>query len=103
MNNQNLAIRIKDLRKRKGLSQENLSEESKLSLRTIQRIESGTVTPRAYTIKQISEALGFDFFKVYDDPDTYTEEKTKNNFLTSIGFCISSPSNNSGKGVIDLM
>ena len=39
MNNHNLATKIKDLRNRKGFSQEQLSEVSKLSLRTIQRIE----------------------------------------------------------------
>lgn len=36
MNNRNLAIKIKDLQHRKGFSQEQLAEESKLSLRTIQ-------------------------------------------------------------------
>ncbi|WP_442267363.1 N-acetylmuramoyl-L-alanine amidase [Tenacibaculum sp. ZS6-P6] len=75
-----------EVRTSRGLTQTEVANLCNISLRTIQRIESGTVTPRAYTIKQISEALGFDFFKVYDDPDTYTEEKTKNNFLTSIGF-----------------
>ncbi|SNR14771.1 N-acetylmuramoyl-L-alanine amidase [Tenacibaculum jejuense] len=77
-----------EVRTSKGLTQTEVANLCNISLRTIQRIESGTVTPRAYTIKQISEALGFDFFKVYDDPDTYTEEetKTKNNFQTSIGF-----------------
>ena len=45
MNNQNLANKIKELRSRKGLSQEQLSEDSKLSLRTIQRIEKGESIP----------------------------------------------------------
>tara|TARA_R110000744_G_C19181183_1_gene542753 strand:+ start:161 stop:763 length:603 start_codon:yes stop_codon:yes gene_type:complete len=58
MNNQNLAIKIKDLRNRKGFSQEQLSEESKLSLRTIQRIEKGESIPRGDTLIKLTQALG---------------------------------------------
>ncbi|MFD0837272.1 DUF4870 domain-containing protein [Mariniflexile aquimaris] len=57
MNNQNLAIKIKDLRSRKGFSQEQLSEESKLSLRTIQRIEKGESIPRGDTLIKLTQAL----------------------------------------------
>lgn len=39
MDNLNLAERVKELRSRKGISQELLAEESGLSLRTIQRIK----------------------------------------------------------------
>ncbi len=58
MNNQNLAIKIKDLRNRKGFSQEQLSEEAKLSLRTIQRIEKGESIPRGDTLIKLTQALG---------------------------------------------
>jgi len=58
MNNKNLAIKIKDLRNRKGFSQEQLSEESKLSLRTIQRIEKGESIPRGDTLIKLTQALG---------------------------------------------
>ena len=58
MKNQNLAIKIKDLRTRKGFSQESLSEESKLSLRTIQRIEKGESVPRGDTLIKLTQALG---------------------------------------------
>lgn len=57
MNNQNLANKIKDLRNRKGFSQEQLAEESKLSLRTIQRIEKGESIPRGDTLVRLSQAL----------------------------------------------
>ena len=46
MNKNLLGLRIKELRKQKGMSQEFLSEESGLSLRTIQRIENGESSPR---------------------------------------------------------
>ena len=58
MNSQNLAIKIKDLRNRKGFSQEQLAEESKLSLRTIQRIEKGESIPRGDTLIKLTQALG---------------------------------------------
>tara|TARA_R110002049_G_scaffold60372_1_gene162250 strand:- start:650 stop:1243 length:594 start_codon:yes stop_codon:yes gene_type:complete len=57
MNNLNLAQRVKDLRNRKGISQENLAEESGLSLRTIQRIENNETVPRGDTLKRLSIAL----------------------------------------------
>ncbi len=57
MKNKILAQRVKDLRKKKGLSQEELSENAGLSLRTIQRIESGETEPTGDTLKRIASAL----------------------------------------------
>lgn len=51
---------IADLRKAKGLTQEELVDVCNLNVRTLQRIESGEVTPRTYTLKIISDALDFD-------------------------------------------
>jgi transcriptional regulator with XRE-family HTH domain len=56
-----------EVRKAKGLTQEEVAEKCNVTVRTIQRIESGVVKPRAFTIKTISTALGFDFF---DNSDT---------------------------------
>jgi len=58
MTHKNLSIKIKDLRKRRGFSQEQLAEESKLSLRTIQRIENGESIPRGDTLIKLTQALG---------------------------------------------
>jgi transcriptional regulator with XRE-family HTH domain len=52
-----LGEKLSRLRKSKGLSQESLAEKSNISLRTIQRIESGTATPRPYTLKTLAETL----------------------------------------------
>jgi transcriptional regulator with XRE-family HTH domain len=52
-----LGEKINQLRKSKGISQELLAENSHISLRTIQRIESGTSLPRPYTVKAIADAL----------------------------------------------
>jgi transcriptional regulator with XRE-family HTH domain len=52
MNHLNLAERVKELRNRKGISQELLAEQSGLSLRTIQRIENNETVPRGETLKR---------------------------------------------------
>ncbi len=54
-----LGKKIADLRKAKGLTQEELVDKCNLNVRTLQRIESGAVTPRTYTIRLIFEALDF--------------------------------------------
>ena len=61
MNQPDLGLKVSDLRQQKGLTQEQLAERCEVSSRTIQRIESGEVDPRSYTLKCLSEALEFDF------------------------------------------
>ena len=53
-----LGKRLTDLRKAKNLTQEELVEKSRVSVRTIQRIEAGEVLPRTYTVKILLAALG---------------------------------------------
>ncbi|MCA0931325.1 helix-turn-helix domain-containing protein [Lutimonas saemankumensis] len=57
MDNSQLAIRIKELRSQKGMSQEFLAEESGLSLRTIQRVEKGESNPTGDSLKRLANAL----------------------------------------------
>jgi transcriptional regulator with XRE-family HTH domain len=67
-----LGNKILDIRKRKGLSQEELSERAGISLRTLQRIEKNESEPRGYTLQSICQALGVDVEEVYDyglEPD----------------------------------
>ena len=58
MENKIVASKIKELRKRKGFSQEELSENSGLSLRTIQRLENGETKPRGDTLKRLAASFG---------------------------------------------
>ena len=58
-----LGKKIADLRKAKGYTQEELVEKCNLSVRTLQRIDSGEVGPRRHTIRVIFGALDY---KVYD-------------------------------------
>ena len=64
-----------EVRKHKGLTQGEVAEICNVTIRTIQRIESGIVKPRASTIKIISQTLGFDFFET---SDTGYDEKNEN-------------------------
>ena len=50
-------------RKSKGLTQEDVAEKCNVTTRTIQRIESGAVNPRASTMKLIAEALDINLFE----------------------------------------
>ncbi len=49
--------RIAEARKQKGLTQEELADATNVTVRTIQRIESGESMPRSFTIKAIAAAL----------------------------------------------
>jgi uncharacterized Tic20 family protein len=57
MKNKELAQRIKELRNRKGFSQEELSEKAGLSLRTVQRVENGETEPRGDSLKRLAMAF----------------------------------------------
>lgn len=55
-----LGIKIKEARKRKGISQDELAELSSVNLRTIQRIENNENKPRVKTLVLICDALDID-------------------------------------------
>ena len=57
MNKNYLALKVKELRLKRGLSQEALAEESGLSRRTIQRIELGESNPNGDSLKRLANAL----------------------------------------------
>ena len=63
MEKQAFGKKLLEVRKAKGLTQEEVAEKCGITIRTIQRIESGLVEPRVYTIKIISETIGFEFFE----------------------------------------
>ncbi|HEY5591275.1 MAG TPA: helix-turn-helix transcriptional regulator [Paludibacter sp.] len=57
MANTELSKRIKELRLKRGMSQDQLADVSGLSLRTIQRVESGQNIPRGYTLSRLASVL----------------------------------------------
>ena len=53
-------VRLKEIRTSLNCSQKELSEQTGLTLRTIQRIENNEVKPSLYSLKVIGEALNTD-------------------------------------------
>ncbi|MGZ4011505.1 MAG: helix-turn-helix domain-containing protein [Flavisolibacter sp.] len=74
MSHQKIGERIKALRIQSGISQDELSQSTQLSLRTIQRIENGETEPRGDSLKRIAKALNIE---MRDLADTITATKLK--------------------------
>ena len=67
MNQHEIGNKILELRKAKGLTQEELAIRCGVNVRTVQRIESGTVSPRVATLKLIAAEL--DYKIPFDEDD----------------------------------
>ena len=63
MKQPDLGLKVSELRKEKGFTQEQLAEVCEVTPRTIQRIEGGEVEPRAFTRNSLSNVLEFDLGK----------------------------------------
>ncbi len=63
MNQPELGDKVAELRILKGLTQESLAELCEVSARTIQRVESGEVDPRSYTLINLGTHLNYDFLE----------------------------------------
>lgn len=77
--------RITELRKKKGLSQEDLAKSIKISRPSLTQIELGNRSVDALELLQLSVVLGFsiddfmsDDFTINDDVESKTEENPKN-------------------------
>ena len=64
-----LGERLKELRTSMNCSQKELSEKTRLTLRTIQRIENNEVKPSLHSIKVISEALEIESSELIEKSD----------------------------------
>ena len=83
--------RLKELRTSLNCSQKELSEQTGLTLRTIQRIENNEVKPSLYSIKVIGEALKTDLSEFVKKSETKPYEfnftikiTDMNQFLTDL-------------------
>jgi len=73
---------IKELRIKKGLTQEDLADKTEISARTIQRIENGEIGTRAYTLQMIAKALDVDFsmFVANESDESQENKKINDNY-----------------------
>ncbi|SMD32485.1 Helix-turn-helix [Reichenbachiella faecimaris] len=77
---------ILNLRQEKKITQEELVDRCNVSVRTLQRIEAGEVTPRESTLKILLEALGYKHIEV---EQSITIKKNKEILLYAlIGGCV---------------
>ena len=82
-----LGTKIKELRKRKGLTQIELSERTGLTERTIQRIENHEVEPSKHSLKKMGEVLGHNLNEQKLNNMT-TKQRLLNIFIISISILI---------------
>jgi len=68
-----IAKKISETRKIKGLTQEELAEQAKVNLRTIQRIENSENEPRGKTLSLICEVLEIDTKELISTENSYQE------------------------------
>lgn len=61
MKQQELGTKLAELRKAKGLTQEEVVAKCNIAVRTLQRIEAGEVIPRSYTLHAILSVLEVDY------------------------------------------
>ncbi len=90
MKQNEFGIKLAQLRKAKGLTQEDLAAECNINVRTLQRIEAGEVIPRSYTLKAILSALKIDYENFFSQLNSKREflgnpnPKAKTGILKSI-------------------
>lgn len=87
--------RLIELREKLNLTQEELSERSGISVRTIQRIEAGTA-PKGYTLKALAKALNINENELLEEdvvPEDVTISRAKLINLSSLLFSIIPPAN----------
>jgi transcriptional regulator with XRE-family HTH domain len=84
MKTYNPGKKIKELRNRKGLSQEELAEQAQLSLRTVQRIENDETDARGDTLKKLAAALNItpeDLTEINAEPTEILSNDNRNFLL----------------------
>ncbi len=83
--------KVKEYRKLRGFTQEMLSSESGISLRTVQRIEKGTTQGSPHTLQSLSKALGVlnqDLLLKEESTKLTKEELTKLKAINFSVFCV---------------
>lgn len=71
-------IRIKEIRRNKGLTQKQLGEKCHIAESTIRRYESGNLNPKIETLQKIADALCCDIFdltEIQTEPLSPEQEK----------------------------
>ena len=79
---------VKNQRTSLGYTQKEVSEMSRISLRSIQRIEKGEVMPRMHTIKRLANCLDFSLDAINDTKTESTEKFNKYKITLSLSLIV---------------
>ena len=60
---------LKEIRKQKGLTQQQLAKSSGVNQSQIARYESGKRLPRPKIAQRLGKVLEFDWKEIYEEPD----------------------------------
>lgn len=63
-------LRIRQLRKRKGVNLRELARRSGVGVATLSRIESGEANPRLSTLLKLADVLGVFVGQLFEKPST---------------------------------
>jgi len=89
---QMIAGKVKESRLAKGYTQQELSDLSNISVRSIQRIENGEILPRSYTLKTLSGILGISLEAMHTEvPEVSTPVRRANRaqkIILSVGIVL---------------
>ena len=80
-----IANTVKKHRIAMGYTQQELANISNISLRSIQRIEKGQVTPRTHTVKVLAQHLGFSKEALNEPSQTAVPTKNIGNIFLYVG------------------
>lgn len=61
-----IGVRIKELRKKRGLSQEQLSEKAEITPNYLSRVERGTENPTLDMFMKLANALEVEMWEMFD-------------------------------------
>ncbi|MFL9845176.1 DUF4870 domain-containing protein [Flavobacterium rhizosphaerae] len=80
--------KISEIRKQKGLTQEEVSETANINLRTLQRIEKGETEPRGNSLQGICAALGVNIEDLVDYGKVEDKSYLMFLHLSVMSFCV---------------
>ena len=75
---QRIAALVKSGRATKGYTQQELADLTRISLRSVQRIENGEVLPRLYTLRLLEQHLGVTLAREIEAPTSEANTKPAN-------------------------
>lgn len=81
--------KFRNLREQLGYTQADLADKTDLSIRTIQRVESGKTIPKGHTLKVLATALDVKISDLQSDknPSTSLHQVSQLKWINLAGFC----------------